>query len=151
MDDTNAAAWSPAGPCAMVMFGAKGDLTRRKLLPALYYLRQNHLLPNEFAMVGFARGIEDRAFREALFAAARKHVSGELDEGIWNWLKGRFYTVAGTFRNGEAFVHLTQTLAQAARRGATIGGPRPVWRSKWSKITARGGRGPRPGYSSFVR
>src|SRR5579862_3563938 len=42
-------------PGVLVIFGASGDLTKRKLLPALYHLRQNNLLPREFAIVGVAR------------------------------------------------------------------------------------------------
>src|SRR5262249_30272519 len=42
-------------PCAMVIFGASGDLTKRKLLPALYSLARDRLLPRGFAVVGFAR------------------------------------------------------------------------------------------------
>src|SRR5580698_7656191 len=42
-------------PCIMVIFGASGDLTKRKLLPALYHLQQSGLLPQEFAVVGVAR------------------------------------------------------------------------------------------------
>src|SRR4051794_33849298 len=42
-------------PCAMVIFGASGDLTRRKLFPALYSLAHDHLLPRNFSVVGFAR------------------------------------------------------------------------------------------------
>ncbi len=44
-----------AGPCVVVIFGASGDLTKRKLLPALYHLEQSGLLPAEFAVVGVAR------------------------------------------------------------------------------------------------
>src|ERR1700733_3182474 len=42
-------------PCIMVIFGASGDLTKRKLLPALYHLEQSGLLPKNFAVVGVAR------------------------------------------------------------------------------------------------
>src|SRR6202158_6254641 len=42
-------------PCIVVIFGASGDLTKRKLLPALFHLEQNGLLPKEFAIVGVAR------------------------------------------------------------------------------------------------
>jgi len=46
----------PADPCVMVIFGAAGDLTRRKLIPALYNLANEQLLSREFAVVGLARG-----------------------------------------------------------------------------------------------
>ena len=42
----------PAGPCAMVIFGAGGDLTKRKLIPALYNLAKGKLLPDQFAIIG---------------------------------------------------------------------------------------------------
>src|SRR5580658_8071953 len=42
-------------PCIVVIFGASGDLTKRKLLPALFHLEQQHLLPKDFAVVGVAR------------------------------------------------------------------------------------------------
>jgi len=42
-------------PCLLVIFGASGDLTRRKLIPALYALHRHRLLPEPFAVVGFAR------------------------------------------------------------------------------------------------
>ena len=45
----------PSSPCVMVVFGASGDLTKQKLLPALYNLAAEKLLPNEFAVVGFGR------------------------------------------------------------------------------------------------
>src|SRR5882724_834565 len=45
----------PGDPCVMVIFGASGDLTRRKLIPALYNLGKHHLLSREFAVVGVAR------------------------------------------------------------------------------------------------
>ena len=53
-----------AEPCVVVIFGATGDLTRRKLLPALYRLARQRLLPAEFAVVGTARhAMDDEEFR----------------------------------------------------------------------------------------
>ena len=49
-------------PCIFVVFGASGDLTKRKLLPALFHLRQVGLLPEEFAVVGVARRDLSEAF-----------------------------------------------------------------------------------------
>ena len=66
-------------PCIIVIFGASGDLTKRKLLPALYHLEQSGLLPKEFAVVGVAR----RPL-EASFAADMKEgivQGGGVDEG----------------------------------------------------------------------
>ncbi|PYY15499.1 MAG: glucose-6-phosphate dehydrogenase, partial [Acidobacteria bacterium] len=55
----------PAGPCVMVVFGAAGDLTKRKLIPALYNLAKDHLLPDNFAVVGVSfDDLSPDAFRE---------------------------------------------------------------------------------------
>src|SRR4030042_5036708 len=57
----------PVGPCTVVIFGASGDLTRRKLVPALYNLARQHLLPDSFAIVGVATSeLGTAAFRERL-------------------------------------------------------------------------------------
>ena len=61
-------------PAAMVIFGASGDLAHRKLLPALYSLTRDRLLPARFAIVGFARrAVSDEAFREEMRAACNEH------------------------------------------------------------------------------
>src|SRR6266849_3258956 len=49
-------------PCIVVIFGASGDLTKRKLLPALYHLEQSELLPKDFAVVGVARRPLEQSF-----------------------------------------------------------------------------------------
>ena len=48
---------SPADPCAMVIFGATGDLTKRLLVPALYNLARTKVLPEKFALIGVARSV----------------------------------------------------------------------------------------------
>src|SRR5437667_355164 len=59
-------------PCALVIFGATGDLTRRKLIPALYHLGHDRLLPANFAAVGFAR----RDWSDESFRAEMKEAVG---------------------------------------------------------------------------
>ena len=51
-------------PCIVVIFGASGDLTKRKLLPALYHLEQSGLLPRNFAVVGVARRPLEETFAQ---------------------------------------------------------------------------------------
>jgi len=51
-------------PCVVVIFGASGDLTKRKLLPALYHLEQSGLLPEDFAVVGVARRPLEKTFAQ---------------------------------------------------------------------------------------
>ena len=62
-----------APPCAVVIFGASGDLTRRKLIPALFNLWAGGLVAERFAILGVARRpLDDHAFREDLCAAVRE-------------------------------------------------------------------------------
>ena len=84
-----------APSCAMVIFGAAGDLTKRLLLPALYNLARTELLPANFALVGVDRlEMSDDAYRQHLDAAVRafaadKHYSQTLDEAHWGELLKR--------------------------------------------------------------
>jgi glucose-6-phosphate 1-dehydrogenase len=113
MNETVNTDWSPADPCTMVIFGAGGDLTRRKLIPALYNLRESDLLSEHFAMIGFAREVGDEKFRERLREEAKKHLTGEFRQEIWDWLAARLYTVSGNFKDPEAYKRLKETLAKA--------------------------------------
>ena len=76
------AALPPSGPCLMVIFGASGDLTKRLLVPALYNLACDGLLPDRFAIVGIAMDeLDDDAFRERMSADVRRYSTRkEFDE-----------------------------------------------------------------------
>src|SRR4029079_285104 len=73
-------------PAVMVIFGASGDLAHRKLLPALYSLTRDRLLPARFAIVGFARkALSDDAFREEMRAACAEFARRRpLDPELWS-------------------------------------------------------------------
>ena len=74
-------------PCALVIFGASGDLTARKLFPALYSLAVRDLLPEQFAIVGVARTPEtDAEFRARMKEAVREFGRDKLDEKVWRRL-----------------------------------------------------------------
>jgi glucose-6-phosphate 1-dehydrogenase len=74
-------------PCALVIFGASGDLTRRKLFPALYSLALRRLLPEQFAVVGVARTEEsDDEFRDRMKHAVQEFGRDEFKEDVWEWL-----------------------------------------------------------------
>ena len=117
-DPTTATA---AGPCAIVIFGAAGDLTRRKLIPALYNLAEAGLLPDEFAVVGFARRLDDEALREQLRSEAQQHLAGEFRQETWEWLEKRLYRVVGNFDDPEAYQKLKEVLAKVDEEYATGG------------------------------
>ena len=110
-----------AGPTAMVIFGAAGDLTRRKLIPALYNLAEAQLLPDEFAVVGFARRLDEEEFRQQLRAEARQHLTGEFRQEIWDWLEERMYKVTGNFDDPKAYAELKKMLARVDEERGTGG------------------------------
>jgi glucose-6-phosphate 1-dehydrogenase len=74
-------------PCAVVIFGASGDLTQRKLMPALYSLAYRHLLPEKFAVVGAARSqLTDEEFRDRMRDAVQTHARDDFRQDVWDAL-----------------------------------------------------------------
>ncbi|HYP26281.1 MAG TPA: glucose-6-phosphate dehydrogenase [Blastocatellia bacterium] len=112
-----------ADPCIVVIFGASGDLTKRKLVPALYRLAQERLLPAEFAIVGVARSPMGRdEFRDRMkeavvsFSDARR-----VDESVWqSFAQGIFY-MAGDLTKPDMYSELSKLLDQADRERGTAG------------------------------
>ena len=86
-----------AEPCAVVIFGASGDLTARKLVPALYNLQLDRLLPSGFAVVGVARReMSAEAFVSAMREGPAKHSRREMSDEIWDAIAaGLSYVQAG--------------------------------------------------------
>src|SRR5204863_997190 len=73
-----------AGPSALVIFGVTGDLSRKKLMPAVYDLANRGLLPPGFALVGFARrDWEDQDFAKVVHDAVAEHARTPFDEDVW--------------------------------------------------------------------
>src|SRR6266852_3440391 len=81
-------------PCAMVIFGASGDLTKRKLIPALYNLAQDHLLAEEFALIGCARSqMSSEQFRNQLNHEIAQFATTDVEPDLWHWFSERIYYV----------------------------------------------------------
>src|SRR5579871_3875642 len=88
----------PGDPCVMVLFGATGDLTKRKLIPALYNLAKDNLLSKEFALVGFARNeLTSEAFRDLLSGEINQYATTQVNQTLWQWFSQRIYYVSGEF------------------------------------------------------
>lgn len=108
------------GPNVLVVFGADGDLARRKLFPAIYNLAASRHLPKNFAVVGLAITEYSReAFREMLRADAGGVAPGALDDVEWEQILGRIYYVSGDFRDPQAFERLHQTLHTVSEKHDT--------------------------------
>ena len=108
-----------AGPCAMVLFGATGDLTMRKLVPALYNLVTANLLPREFAVVGVA--IDELSLEEFRNRATRFLPPEEKGTEKWEWFTERMYYERGDFGDPTTFSRLQDQLAAMDREHKTEG------------------------------
>src|SRR5579871_6923350 len=87
-----------ADPCVMVIFGASGDLTQRKLIPALYNLARVQLLSPNFAVVGVARRpMSSEEYRRKLSEEVREFVTGDFDAELWDAFVRRMHYLAGNF------------------------------------------------------
>src|SRR3954466_11438791 len=85
-------------PSTMVIFGASGDLTKRKLLPALYSLTRERLLPGRFAVIGYARRpLTDDAFRGEMRAGCEEFARRRpVDAEVWDgFARNLFYQEGG--------------------------------------------------------
>ncbi|MDX6613281.1 MAG: glucose-6-phosphate 1-dehydrogenase [Blastocatellia bacterium] len=110
-----------APPCAVVIFGASGDLTKRKLLPALYRLAEQRLLPAEFAIVGVARAqMSHEEFRSQMRAAVSEQDDGDrFDEAVWRSFAAGIFYLSGEFADGDTFKRLRETLAEVETERGT--------------------------------
>ncbi|ULE32730.1 glucose-6-phosphate dehydrogenase [Mycobacterium sp. IDR2000157661] len=108
-----------AGPCGIVIFGVTGDLSRKKLMPAIYDLANRGLLPPSFALVGFARrDWADEDFGQVVYEAVKQHARTPFRQEVWDRLAEGFRFVQGTFDDESAFQKLAETLEKLdAERG----------------------------------
>jgi glucose-6-phosphate 1-dehydrogenase len=105
----------PGDPCIMVIFGATGDLTKRKLIPALYNLATQNLLVSEFAVIGV--GIDDRnsdTFRDEANKDIKEFATTEIKSDLWNWFLQRLHYVQGDFKDPGTFQKLKATIEQVS-------------------------------------
>jgi glucose-6-phosphate 1-dehydrogenase len=109
-------------PCVLVVFGASGDLTRRKIFPALYALALRNLLPESFAVLGVARTAwEDDEFRGRMEAAVREFGRDEFRQDVWDELATRTFYVGTDFANESGEDVVAQRLTKLDEEGGTSG------------------------------
>jgi glucose-6-phosphate 1-dehydrogenase len=106
----------------MVIFGASGDLTKRKLIPSLYNLAVSHYLSKDFAVVGFAKPqMSQEEFRDKLNKEIGTYSSGSVDPAIWSWFMERLYYLSGDFGDSESYKSLGKLLEEVEARHKTQG------------------------------
>ena len=120
---------APAPPCAMVIFGAAGDLTQRLVVPALYNLARSRQLSSRFRLVGvdLARMTAEQwrknlteAMEGFVVRGGEFHVD-EVDHTVWRWLAERMSYVQGDINDPGAYTRLRDHLAELDKRAGTAG------------------------------
>jgi glucose-6-phosphate 1-dehydrogenase len=121
---------SPADPCAMVIFGASGDLTKRLVMPALYNLARTKVLSEKFALIGVARTEETvEGWRGHLHDMLKSFVGNaatefdvdHIDEAAWKRLADKMSYVSGDLTKPEVYEKLRGVLDQAGKAHGTEG------------------------------
>ena len=112
-----------AEPCIVVIFGASGDLTKRKLVPALYRLVQERLLPAEFAIVGLARTeMSDGEFREKMKEAVEQYSEAkQVETEVWNSFAQGLHYLAADIGNSDDYRKLADLLDRIDHERSTSG------------------------------
>jgi glucose-6-phosphate 1-dehydrogenase len=99
-------------PCALVIFGASGDLAKRKLLPAVYELARQKLLPERFCLMGYARTeMDDERYRQVCREAVQKARKEKFDPNVWSQIEAAIYYVRGDYGSAEDHARLSERLA----------------------------------------
>jgi len=112
----------PGDPCVMVIFGAAGDLTRRKLIPALYNLAKYQLLSRDFAVVGIARsGMTTEDFRKKISEEIKEFATSPLEADLWEWFVRRLHYMQGNFDDKALYPKLKELLAKVDQDHSTHG------------------------------
>jgi glucose-6-phosphate 1-dehydrogenase len=130
MNDTNDNPFEEKGrtvpspdPCVLTIFGATGDLTSRKLVPAIYSLGKEGLLPSQFACVGFARRDKnDEIFRKELHDGIDKHSRfGSIDESFWSDFQNKIFYHQSQFDDDKGYEALKKRLEELDQSQGTKG------------------------------
>ncbi len=111
-----------AGPCGLVLFGVTGDLSRKKIMPAIYDLANRGLLPPGFSLVGFARrDWADQDFAQIVHDAVKEYARTPFREEVWKQLSEGFRFVPGDFDDDAAFEQLRRTVEELDQLRGTGG------------------------------
>jgi glucose-6-phosphate 1-dehydrogenase len=100
-------------PFSMVIFGGTGDLSKRKLLPALFHLYQDHQFPQGFSILGFARSkMTDEEYRRLIKEAVQTFLAGSFDEEEWNGFSKHLFYLSGATDDDESYTKLCRRMDQ---------------------------------------
>jgi glucose-6-phosphate 1-dehydrogenase len=118
----NAVHGRPGDPCVFVIFGATGDLTKRLLLPSLYNLLANKLLPDKFAIIGVSKEqISSEDFRKQLGDEIKEFSPAKVTDELWKWFDQRISYMSGDFKDPATYASLKTALEAADKAHGTPG------------------------------
>ena len=122
MDEAPSGSPPSTGPCAMVIFGGTGDLTARKLFPALYNLVKSKLLSADFAILGVGRNDYTREqYQQIMGDNLQKFATSTVDPKLHAWLMERVYYIGGEFHDPGLYTRVAQALAEVDKDCNTRG------------------------------
>jgi glucose-6-phosphate 1-dehydrogenase len=111
-----------AEPCVLAIFGASGDLSQRKLFPALYELAYRHLLPEQFAVLGVARSqMSSEEFADRMKEAVASHARDDFREDVWSRLSGSIRYIDADFSGDESWDQVGACLTEIDETRGTRG------------------------------
>ena len=109
-----------ADPCTMVIFGAAGDLTKRKLIPALYNLAKADLLAEEFAIIGVAHNpMSNEEFAKKIVQDIKDYAGKDVDQKICDWFAQRLSYVTADFSDKNVYGKLKEYLEKVNKDHST--------------------------------
>ena len=115
-------AGTPGPPCVIIIFGASGDLTKRKLVPSLHYLGRSNLISKSSAMIGVGHpAMTDEEFRQKVEVDLKEFATAPVDPTLWEGARPRFYYVSGEFGDPKTYQQLQEKLAQVDKNHNTQG------------------------------
>jgi glucose-6-phosphate 1-dehydrogenase len=119
-----------AAQCAVVIFGASGDLSQLKLVPAIYELMREGLLAERFVLVGYARSstkkdgtpLNDESYRNDCYEAIKKNARHKpIDEGVWKKMRENIFYVSGAYDGVDDHARLASVLGRCDKTHDTGG------------------------------
>src|SRR5689334_47719 len=110
-------------PCAIVIFGANGDLTKRKLMPALYRLAYERRIPQSFAVIGNSRThLPDEEFRAKMKESVERFIEDSpFDESVWRSFEQGLYYIAGDLKDPKCYEAIKARLTHSENVHQTSG------------------------------
>jgi glucose-6-phosphate 1-dehydrogenase len=119
---TTSSGQRPCDPCTVVIFGAAGDLTKRKLIPALYNLSTHGLLPAHAAVVGVARRpLDDGEFRAQMAAELQKYATSPVSAEVASAFTARHHFSGGDLADPKTYENLKAKLAEIQKKDGAAG------------------------------